>query len=88
MKRLNKVISETNGLGAAYSIGPAYFLKLRKNGGDFEKLWNMNIEPLLKEYLRGFRKMDEILDQFREAYFNERTKEDTPSHTNDLLDED
>lgn len=31
----------------------------------------MNIEPLLKEYLRGFRKAKEILEKFRKAYNNE-----------------
>ena len=71
MNRLNKAIEETEGLGAAYMIGPAYFLKLGKNGGDFNKLWEMNIEPLLKEYLRGFRKAKEILDKFSKAYFNQ-----------------
>ena len=70
MNRLNKVIEETEGLGSAYMIGPAYFLKLGENGGDFDKLWKMNIEPLLKEYLRGFRKTKEILDKFSKAYFN------------------
>ena len=70
MARLNKVIAETEGLGSAYMIGPAYFLKLGKNDRDFNKLWKMNIEPLLKEYLRGFRKSKEILDKFKKAYFN------------------
>ena len=71
MNRLNKVIEETEGLGAAYMIGPAYFLKLGENGGDFDKLWKMNIEPLLKEYLRGFRKTKEMLDKFSKVYFNQ-----------------
>ena len=88
MKRLNKAISETEGLGAAYSIGPAYFLKLGNNGGDFDTLWNMNIEPLLREYLRGFRKTDEILSKFREAYFGEETKEETLLDAVELIDED
>ena len=74
MHRLNNAIAETDGLGAAYMIGPAYFLKLDKNGGDFEKLWKMNIQPLLKEYLRGFRKIEEILEKFSNAYFG-KTKE-------------
>ena len=74
MHRLNNAIAETDGLGAAYMIGPAYFLKLGENGGDFEKLWKMNIQPLLKEYLRGFRKTDEILDKFSKAYFGEKNE--------------
>lgn len=79
MHRLNHAIAETDGLGAAYMIGPAYFLKLDKNGGDFEKLWKMNIQPLLKEYLRGFRKTDELLDKFSKAYFGKNeTTSDNP----------
>ena len=50
-------------------VGPSYFLKLGKNGGNFVRLWGLNIEPLLKEYLRGFRRSDEILAEFRDAYF-------------------
>ena len=76
MNRLNEEIANTDGLGTAYMVGPAYFLKLGNNGGDFKRLWNMNIEPLLKEYLRGFRKSDDILKKFSKAYFN---SEETPT---------
>lgn len=69
MDRLNKAIEETDGLGSAYMIGPAYFKKLKTNGGDFENLWNLNLEPLLKEYLRGFRNSKDLLKKFRKAYF-------------------
>lgn len=85
MNRLNKAISETDGLGAAFSIGPSYFLKLRDNGGSFEKLWNMNIQPLLKEYLRGMRKSSDILEKYQKAFFN--TKEETTENS-ELVDED
>lgn len=86
MHRLNKAIDETEGLGAAYMIGPAYFLKLGENGSDFVKLWKMNIEPLLKEYLRGFRKSGELLNKFSSAYFNKNkeSRTDIP----ELIDED
>lgn len=86
MNRLNNAIEETDGLGAAYMIGPSYFLKLGENGCDFLKLWKMNIEPLLKEYLRGFRKADEIIDRFNKSYFS--TKEDTATDQVELIDED
>ena len=86
MQRLNKAIADTDGLGAAYMIGPSYFLKLKDNGGDFNKLWKMNIEPLLKEYLRGFRKTPEILAKFNKAYFN--TNESQATDTPKLIDED
>lgn len=76
MNRLNEVISTTDGLGTAYQVGPSYFLKLRDNGNDFDKLWQMNIEPLLKEYLRGFRMADEILKKLNRAYFADETAEE------------
>lgn len=71
MKALNAEIAKTEGLGGAYQIGPAYFKKLEKNGNDFDKLWTMNIEPLLKEYLRGFRDAEKLLNGFKEAYYGE-----------------
>ena len=77
MASLNKVIAETDGLGTAYQIGPSYFLRLGENGGDFKKLWDINIEPLLREYLRGFRKADDILQKLNEAYFNAKELEET-----------
>ena len=79
MKRLNEKIKEEDGLGAAYMIGPAYFLKLRDYKGNLDSLWNMNLEPLLKEYLRGFRNAKTILERFRKAYNNET---ETPSTDN------
>jgi DNA polymerase III delta prime subunit len=70
MYSLNRAISETEGLGTAYMIGPSYFLKLKDYDGDFKTLWRLNIEPLLKEYLRGFRKATEFLKTFESAYSN------------------
>ena len=71
MAALNDEIAKTEGLGYAYQIGPAYFKKLEKNGNDFDKLWTMNIEPLLKEYLRGFRDAEKLLNGFKAAYYGE-----------------
>ena len=71
MEALNAEIAKTEGLGGAYQIGPAYFKKLEKNGNDFDKLWTINIEPLLKEYLRGFRDAEKLLNGFKEAYYGE-----------------
>ncbi len=85
MNRLNQVIADTDGLGAAYMIGPSYFLKLKENRGNFDKLWTMNIEPLLKEYLRGFRKASETLERFKAAYYK---MEEVTADTSDLLDEE
>ena len=69
MEALNAEIAKNEGLGGAYQIGPAYFKKLENNGNDFDKLWTMNIEPLLKEYLRGFRDVEKLLNNFKEAYY-------------------
>ena len=71
MHRLNNEIIATDGLGAAYSVGPAYFMKIKDLKGDFSALWNMNIEPLLREYLRGFRAIDDMMEKFRKAFFRE-----------------
>lgn len=66
MNSLNAAITATEGLGAAFQVGPAYFLKLKD--GDFDMLWEMNVGPLLAEYLRGFRGADKKLEGFRKAY--------------------
>ena len=68
MTALNKVIEETPELGKAYEIGPAYFLKLEKYDYNFDSLWKMNIEPLLREYLRGYRNGKEIIENCKNAY--------------------
>lgn len=71
MQDLNKEISHTEGLGKAYQVGPAYFLKLNNDyyGGSLEILWELNIEPLLREYLRGFGNAEDLLKKFEKAYF-------------------
>lgn len=86
MERINQVIASTDGLGPAYMIGPSYFLKLKDNGGDFGNLWTMNLEPLLREYLRGFRKAEESLEKFKEAFFD--TKQESGTDELELTDED
>lgn len=85
MARLNDAIADTEGLGAAYMVGPSYFLKLAENNGNFDKLWTMNIEPLLREYLRGFRKVNDIMKKFKKAYFAE-TEEASTTEVSDELE--
>lgn len=68
MTALNQVIEGTPELGKAYEIGPAYFLKLKNCNYDFDSLWKMNIEPLLREYLRGYRNGKEIIENCKNAY--------------------
>jgi hypothetical protein len=65
MKKLNKAISDIVGLNSSYHIGGAYFLD---NGLDFVQLWELRLQPLLKEYLRGMSDSDDLLKKLKEAY--------------------
>ncbi len=66
MKRINDLISKTEGLGSAYHIGGAYFL----NVTDFDKLWNLKLSSLVKEYLRGLDDDESKFKRIEDAYFN------------------
>ena len=71
MKSLNDKISGIEGLGSSYHIGGAYFLD--EDGmsiKDFEETWNLRLEPLLREYLRGMPNADNNLNELRKAYEN------------------
>lgn len=72
MNSLNKLISSDEvGLSSEYCIGPAYFLNIERYNGGFNKLWEMHLEPLLKEYLRGSRDISENLKKLKDAYNND-----------------
>ena len=75
MNNLNKVIrnKETN-LSEAYCIGAAYFKKIKDYEGDFNKLWENHLEGLLFEYTRGMPKQEEIIENFKKAYYSNNTK--------------
>lgn len=71
MAKLNEKISQIEGLNPSYHIGAAYFLD--SNGTprkDYYNIWNLRIEPLLKEYLRGmpdsFNKIELLKQAFNE----------------------
>ena len=69
LSRINEVISNGDiGLAREYSIGPAYFRNLDRYNGDFTKLWELHIEPLVREYMRGNRNIIENLETIRKAY--------------------
>ena len=68
MNALNASIEKIPGLSTAYHIGPAYFLKLSNYNGDFEQLWTNHIEGLLREYLRGMDKVEEKIENLKNAY--------------------
>ena len=79
MRNLNNAILKMNGLGKAYQIGAAYFLKY-KQYGDFELLWKYHLEGLLREYLRGNPNEEQQLDELKKAY---DTKSDLASNEPD-----
>lgn len=68
MKALNTALSTVPGLGTSYHIGPAYFLRLKETGGDFTKLWQLYVAPLLKEYLRGMPDAEAVLANLSQVY--------------------
>ena len=67
MESLNKAISATSCLGDRYQIGGSYFLKLNILKSP-ERLWEYDLEPLLKEYLRGVYDGATILGTLHDAY--------------------
>ena len=64
----NAICDEKLGLNKSYQIGAAYFLKLDKYDGDFDKLWEYHLRGLLSEYLRGNRDAEKQLEQLKKAY--------------------
>lgn len=74
MSALNAVIKDE--LGAAYQIGPAYFRKLKDfsdvGSACFSELWENNLDPLLREYLRGNPQdvIEKKIGAFKVAYNN------------------
>lgn len=69
MAKLNNQISDIEGLNPSYHIGAAYFLD--SNGDvkqDYDIIWNLRIEPLLKEYLRGMPDSSDKIELLKKAY--------------------
>ena len=70
MLNLNEAILKVRGLGEAYQIGAAYFKKIDKYHGDFQKLWDFHLKGLLFEYLRGNMNAEDQLEELKKAYDN------------------
>lgn len=71
---MNKVISGESGkrfgLNEDYHIGPAYFKDYDKNKSmdeNLDDIWKHNIEPILREYLRGKNGIDKFIDDCHKA---------------------
>ena len=71
MNALNAEITKTDGLGKAFNVGPAYFIRLKdyaEEQAPFESLWIYHLRPLLAEYVRGFSNAEELLEKFSVVY--------------------
>lgn len=68
MISINSKIETIQGLGSAFHIGPAYFLKLKNYNGNFEQLWNNHLEGVLFEYLRGLPQNKILLNELKNAF--------------------
>jgi 5-methylcytosine-specific restriction protein B len=69
MAALNAQISKIEGLNPSYHIGAAYFLDSNgKARADYDLIWNLRIEPLLKEYLRGMPDSADKLEQLKKIF--------------------
>jgi len=82
---LNDVISDGSMemLNESYHIGGAYFLKLKEYNGDYGKLWEYNIRPLLREYLRGNEDLEANLNKLKNAYDLVSVKSDGDNDQNE-----
>ena len=49
--KMNEIIARQPGLGREFAIGPSYFKGY--DGNNLEEIWNRNIRPILREYMRG-----------------------------------
>ena len=65
MKRLNNAISGIEGFNSSFHIGAAYFRGIT----DYEELWELKLQGLLKEYLRGMPDSEETLNTLKKTYF-------------------
>ncbi|WP_162339910.1 McrB family protein [Cyclobacterium salsum] len=70
MTSINTKIESIQGLGSAFHIGPAYFLKLKNYNGGFEQLWENHLVGVLFEYLRGLPEREKRLKELFDAYNN------------------
>jgi 5-methylcytosine-specific restriction protein B len=69
LTKLNEQISQIEGLNPSYHIGAAYFLDSNGNvRQDYDSIWNLRIEPLLIEYLRGMPDSFDKIELLKNAF--------------------
>ena len=87
MNVINEKICGMEGLGPAYQLGAAYFLKLKDYQGDFEHLWDYDVGPLLKEYLRGIPNAEEKLEELKSVWTSSGIQPETENVANNSTSE-
>lgn len=75
IKKMNNIIANRPGLGKAFAIGPAYFKGYKGNTPEerkncLETIWERNIEPILREYMRGRQAIDVFVNECHSALFS------------------
>lgn len=71
MRAINGIVRDPeSGLGSEYEIGGAIFANITSCDRDFSQLWDVYILTILKEYLRGNKRKDELLERMKAAYFD------------------
>lgn len=74
---MNSEIAKHIGLSKEFKIGPAYFKGY--DGENLEDIWKHNIEPILREYVRGRQSAenDNFIDNCHKALMNDVKQNDT-----------
>ncbi len=80
-KKLNDAISSKGkeyGLNEHYHIGPAYYGNIDKKWTDMpnvraikEKIWKYRLEPILREYVRGYEDVENFVNKLKKEFFDE-----------------
>ena len=78
LQSLNHSITNEPLLGRDYQIGHAYLMDLKYPetltvNQVREKIWQDSMHPLLKEYLRGTGKENEIMENFKKAFSGKKS---------------
>lgn len=66
MRRVNRAIRHTDGLGRYYELGGAYFLD---DMSDADR-WDIHIKGLIQDYLRGIDRDGSKFETIKKAYFS------------------
>ena len=69
IKAMNGIIKNQSGLGKEFKIGPAYFKDY--DGSNLADIWEHNIAPILREYMRGRQGSKDFIDKCYEALLTE-----------------